>query len=599
MAGWGFSPDVDEAISSAESSSGLPPGFMGTFARIESGGDPRNRTGSYRGLFQLGPDEWKQYGQGDIHDPKANATAAAAKFSADSGRFKSAYGRDPTADELYMIHQQGWGGASAHWDNPDAPAWQNMHGTGEGRAKGPEWAKRAIWGNVPTDVRGQYGSVDNMTSRDFTNLWANKVARLGGPAASTAGGQPMARDYDRWNMVGPGEDELLNPPPAGLGGGGMTPRGMPQMQQQAEAPSFLQSLNHRLNAPMTQQGLGLFLAASQGKDLNEGMSAGLNRSKSYQDQWAQEIDMRRKQAVQQGVQKLFQSGKFGELPPGLAEYTAMTGDPSQAFAFMAKHPEMQLERQKMALANRKMDAEIEAGRKPQVVGGNLVQMGPGGKAKVVYNGEDQSTQRRAQVEAAGLDPDNPSSKVFIATGKMPNEDQKLTATDKKAILESDEAVSKGDGVIQKLEEALRLSPQAYSGPFASTRGYVGSLVGLEAGKATESMDNIITSGSLENLKAIFGGNPTEGERKILLDIQGSSNKAPAVREEIFRNALAAAKRRQEFNRQRAQEMRGGTYYKPPGAAGAQPPAAGTPSPGAPTQRLRLNPQTGQLDPVAN
>lgn len=196
-----FSPEVEAAIARAAARHGVPEERLRGFARIESGGDPRNVTGSYRGLYQLGPDEWKRYGGGaDIFDPAANADAAARKLNDEAARFKSKYGRDPTTHELYMVHQQGEGGTAAHLANPDKPAWQNMLSTGEGRQKGEGWARQAVWGNVPADVRAKYGSVDNLTSAQFFDLWRDKVARMTGEAATpvamapnpAAGGQTQA-----------------------------------------------------------------------------------------------------------------------------------------------------------------------------------------------------------------------------------------------------------------------------------------------------------------------------------------------------------------------------------------------------------------------
>jgi hypothetical protein len=162
---------------------GLEPDWLSTFARIESGYNPRVRTGSYKGLFQLSDGEFgKHGGQGDIYDPRSNTFAAAAKLRRERDAFEAKYGRRPTAADIYLIHQQGEGGAAAHWSNPNLPAWQNMYSTAEGRQKGPGWAKQAIWGNVPNDVKAKYGSVDNLTSRDFVDLWTQKVARFGGGA---------------------------------------------------------------------------------------------------------------------------------------------------------------------------------------------------------------------------------------------------------------------------------------------------------------------------------------------------------------------------------------------------------------------------------
>jgi hypothetical protein len=180
MAMWG--EDVDNAIGGAAQRYGLAPALMRTFAKIESSGRPNARTGSYKGLFQLSDSEFAKHGGGsNIFDPVANANAAGAKLAAESAAFKAKYGRDPSAHDLYMIHQQGEGGYAAHTGNPTAPAWQNMYSTAEGRQKGPGWAKQAIWGNVPADVRARYpGGVDSLTSQQFLDLWKTKVDGIGG-----------------------------------------------------------------------------------------------------------------------------------------------------------------------------------------------------------------------------------------------------------------------------------------------------------------------------------------------------------------------------------------------------------------------------------
>jgi hypothetical protein len=38
--------------------------------------------------------------------------------------------------------------------------------------------------------------------------------------------------------------------------------------------------------------------------------------------------------------------------------------------------------------------------------------------------------------------------------------------------------------------------------------------------ATEELDKTVIGSALTQMKTIFGANPTEGERKILLDMQG-------------------------------------------------------------------------------
>jgi len=178
-----LSPDIEAAIARTSAKTGFDPSTLRTFVMIESGGNPANVTGSYKGLLQLSNGEFrKNGGQGDIFDPEANLAAGATKLKAESDSFAARYGRAPTAAELYMMHQQGVGGSAAHWANPDKPAWENMASTGEGQAKGAKWAKAAIWGNIPDADKARFGSVDNVTSKDFTDLWTNKVARFGGDA---------------------------------------------------------------------------------------------------------------------------------------------------------------------------------------------------------------------------------------------------------------------------------------------------------------------------------------------------------------------------------------------------------------------------------
>ena len=173
-----FHPDVDKAIDDAVDLHGADRSYLRTVARIESGGDPKKQTGSYKGIFQLSDDEFRRYGgTGDIFDPFENAKAAALKARTEAAAYEKRHGRSPLPDELYLTHQQGEGGLDGHLRNPDAPAWENMYRTAEGRQKGPAWAKQAVWGNIPQEERKRFGSVDNVTSRDFTDVWSRRYSQ--------------------------------------------------------------------------------------------------------------------------------------------------------------------------------------------------------------------------------------------------------------------------------------------------------------------------------------------------------------------------------------------------------------------------------------
>src|SRR5215475_4208043 len=150
--------------------------MMKAFARIESGYNPKARTGSYKCLFQLSNWEFAKYWQGDIYDIRDCSIAAARKFATEAAQFENDVGRKATAAELYCIHQQGYQGCAFHYAAPNQLAWKNMYLTSEGQEKGEKWARKAIWGNVPCDLKNKIkGGVNALTSGQFITLWAERV----------------------------------------------------------------------------------------------------------------------------------------------------------------------------------------------------------------------------------------------------------------------------------------------------------------------------------------------------------------------------------------------------------------------------------------
>src|SRR5215813_4366135 len=157
---------------------GLDAKFMKAVAKIESGFDPKQRTGSYIGLFQLSKYEFKTYGSGNIIDPRDNAVAGAYKFATEALLFEFGTGRKPSFFDLYLIHQQGWQGAAQHVSHPKRVAWRSMCATDEGKEKGERWCKRAIWGNTLPAIKHAWKSVDKLTSSAFMGMWQQRVAEL-------------------------------------------------------------------------------------------------------------------------------------------------------------------------------------------------------------------------------------------------------------------------------------------------------------------------------------------------------------------------------------------------------------------------------------
>lgn len=148
-----------ELFSAKEQEYALPPGYLERTAGVESSFNPnaKNPNSSAGGLFQFIDSTARDYKLTDKFDPAA-ATDAAARLARDNAAaLRNALGRDPTAGELYLAHQQGAGGAIKLLSNPDAPAASIVGGAaarlngGEGLTAGQlaqKWTRK-IDGGAP------------------------------------------------------------------------------------------------------------------------------------------------------------------------------------------------------------------------------------------------------------------------------------------------------------------------------------------------------------------------------------------------------------------------------------------------------------------
>jgi len=164
----GFTPEVEQAIVSASKKYGVDPDMLRAFVAIESNGDPnsnRDKKTQYKGLMQIGRNEWQQFGDGDIYNAKDNIEAGARLLSDNAARFKRAMGRDPTPREQYLMHQQGLGFYT----------------------KG---TMTNIAGNLPASAKGD---ASNWTREGFERFWGNKLDNLIAQAkgAQITGSVPM------------------------------------------------------------------------------------------------------------------------------------------------------------------------------------------------------------------------------------------------------------------------------------------------------------------------------------------------------------------------------------------------------------------------
>lgn len=164
MTALGKRPD----FGAVETQYNLPAGYLDRTFQIESGGNPnaQNPNSSAGGGFQFIDSTAKQYGLTDKTDLNAS-TDAAARLAVDNRQaLRRVLGRDPTAAELYLAHQQGGGGAAKLLANPDA---------------------RAV-DIVGRDAVMLNGGNENMTAGQFAQKWTGKFGGQDRAAGQVAGG---------------------------------------------------------------------------------------------------------------------------------------------------------------------------------------------------------------------------------------------------------------------------------------------------------------------------------------------------------------------------------------------------------------------------
>lgn len=137
----------------------------------------------------------------------------------------------------------------------------------------------------------------------------------------------------------------------------------------------------------------------------------------------------------------------------------------------------------------------------------------------------------------------------------------LSGSEQKLLIQSEDVLASADDTIGKLRRVMELNPKALEGSLTGFRKQVGSLFASDDPTyiATEELDNTLSSMALSMLKSTFPGSVTEGERKALMALQGSSSLPRAARDRIFRNAFEAAQTVSARARERIQKTQSGFY----------------------------------------
>lgn len=233
--------------------------------------------------------------------------------------------------------------------------------------------------------------------------------------------------------------------------------------------------------------------------------------------------------------------------------------------------QMMLDQQSQAERMARLQAGLSAGNRPLEVVPD-----PANPGKFVYGRPQAGMPAMAPKGVGGaILGYTPEGSPIMGTAP------KLSATQEKELFEADDIIRNSQFAAKALEDARKLNPEAAAGMTAPVvtawqRNAPSFLGGdPEAAAKTSEYNSIVTGQALDNLRAIFGGNPTEGERKILMDIQAAPTMSVPEREALLARTQQAVLNRQMAAQTKAQSIRSGSFAT---QGGAMPPApAGAPS----------------------
>ena len=207
-----------------------------------------------------------------------------------------------------------------------------------------------------------------------------------------------------------------------------------------------------------------------------------------------------------------------------------------------------------AIAEKLIEQSLAAGKPQSSAGKEAVDMGftpgtPEYNAKVA-----ELTELRMQRELAALEGQ------LLAQQRMPAALINLKS-------ETEDKISSVTQAMADVREAFELNPNSFSGSALDQLQYIPlATLGSDAPKVvnTRRIENLLGEQALGRLKTTFGAAPTEGERKILMDLQGIGAKSLEERAEIMLRLYDVLDQRREREMRRLQEITSGQYgvYQP-------------------------------------
>ena len=235
-------------------------------------------------------------------------------------------------------------------------------------------------------------------------------------------------------------------------------------------------------------------------------------------------------------------------------------------------------RDKRAITSELLKEYIRSGEPQSTAGKQASDEGlkpgtPEYRARVAQLGDANIEAKLAQITASLANVKTAAENLGLRQDVFNNQQaqqKRLTPTELKLKSETEDVIASGNAGMAAIKRAYALNPNTFDASLVDA----GQRKMLELGGskdpkllATREQENLLTGGALAGLRASFGGNPTEGERKILLDVQGIGAKSIEERAIILKDAYRAQQIALARHQKRLNEINQGLYRDTTGTPG--------------------------------
>lgn len=139
---------------------------------------------------------------------------------------------------------------------------------------------------------------------------------------------------------------------------------------------------------------------------------------------------------------------------------------------------------------------------------------------------------------------------------------KLTGPELKLKTEAEDLIASSKQSLVDLKQAYALNPNSLAGGWLDkSQQFLSEAAGSKDPTIvnTRVLNNLLGAQGLAKLRATFGGNPTEGERAILLELEGIGSKTKEERGKIIKRAYRVLQDRLAREQARLDQINSGAY----------------------------------------